>query len=62
MTLKKSLLRQIKNFTLIFRQHYLAAHGVLRVIFELKEEIITRAEPHIELLYRGTEKLIEHKN
>jgi NADH dehydrogenase (ubiquinone) Fe-S protein 2 len=58
---KKNLLREIKNFTLNFGPQHPAAHGVLRLILELDGEIITRADPHIGLLHRGTEKLIEHK-
>jgi NADH:ubiquinone oxidoreductase subunit D len=53
--------KKIKNFTLNFGPQHPAAHGVLRLILELNGEIIERAEPHIGLLHRGTEKLIEHK-
>ena len=63
MTLKKkSLLNNIKNFTINFGPQHPAAHGVLRLILELNGEIVERAEPHIGLLHRGTEKLIEFKN
>jgi NADH dehydrogenase (ubiquinone) Fe-S protein 2 len=63
MTLKKkSLKKRIKNFTINFGPQHPAAHGVLRLILELKGEIVLRAEPHIGLLHRGTEKLIEYKN
>lgn len=63
MSLKKNQLKKkIKNFTLNFGPQHPAAHGVLRLILELNGEIIERAEPHIGLLHRGTEKLIEHKN
>jgi len=63
MSLKKRfLLKKIKNFTLNFGPQHPAAHGVLRLILELKGEIVKRADPHIGLLHRGTEKLIEHKN
>ena len=63
MTLKKkSLLKKIKNFTINFGPQHPAAHGVLRLILELDGEVILRAEPHIGLLHRGTEKLIEYKN
>jgi len=63
MTLKKkSLLKKIKNFTINFGPQHPAAHGVLRLILELKGEVVQRAEPHIGLLHRGTEKLIEYKN
>ena len=63
MTLKKkSLIKKIKNFTINFGPQHPAAHGVLRLILELKGEVVQRAEPHIGLLHRGTEKLIEYKN
>ncbi len=53
--------RQIKNLTLNFGPQHPAAHGVLRLILEMDGEIVERADPHIGLLHRGTEKLIEHK-
>jgi NADH-quinone oxidoreductase subunit D len=53
---------QIKNFTLNFGPQHPAAHGVLRLVLELDGEIIDRADPHIGLLHRGTEKLIEYKS
>lgn len=53
---------QIKNFNLNFGPQHPAAHGVLRLILEMDGEIIERADPHIGLLHRGTEKLIEHKS
>jgi NADH:ubiquinone oxidoreductase subunit D len=59
--MKKKLLKNIKNFTLNFGPQHPAAHGVLRLILELNGEIIERADPHIGLLHRGTEKLIEYK-
>lgn len=59
--LKKKLTKEIKNFTLNFGPQHPAAHGVLRLILELSGEVVTKAEPHIGLLHRGTEKLIEHK-
>ena len=63
MTLKKkSLIKKIKNFTINFGPQHPAAHGVLRLVLELKGEIVERADPHIGLLHRGTEKLIEYKN
>ena len=63
MTLKKkNLIKKIKNFTINFGPQHPAAHGVLRLVLELKGEVVVRAEPHIGLLHRGTEKLIEHKN
>ena len=56
-----SLKKKVKNFTLNFGPQHPAAHGVLRLVLELNGEIVERAEPHIGLLHRGTEKLIEHK-
>lgn len=53
---------QIKNFTLNFGPQHPAAHGVLRLVLELDGESVARADPHIGLLHRGTEKLIEYKN
>ena len=55
---KKELLRELKNFTINFGPQHPAAHGVLRLILELDGEIVERADPHIGLLHRGTEKLI----
>ena len=55
-------LRKIKNFNMNFGPQHPAAHGVLRLILELNSEVVTRIDPHIGLLHRGTEKLIEHKN
>ena len=52
---------EIKNLTLNFGPQHPAAHGVLRLILEMDGEVIERADPHIGLLHRGTEKLIEHK-
>ena len=51
----------IKNLTMNFGPQHPAAHGVLRLVLEMDGEIIERADPHIGLLHRGTEKLIEHK-
>jgi len=53
--------KEVKNFTMNFGPQHPAAHGVLRLILELDGEVIKRADPHIGLLHRGTEKLIEHK-
>lgn len=53
---------EIKNFTLNFGPQHPSAHGVLRLVLELDGEIIEKADPHIGLLHRGTEKLIEYKN
>ncbi len=50
-----------KNMTINFGPQHPAAHGVLRLILEMDGEVITRSDPHIGLLHRGTEKLIEHK-
>ena len=58
---KKNLQLKVKNFTLNFGPQHPAAHGVLRLVLELDGEIVERAEPHIGLLHRGTEKLIEYK-
>ena len=52
---------QIKPLTLNFGPQHPAAHGVLRLVLEMDGEIVERADPHIGLLHRGTEKLIEHK-
>lgn len=54
-------MKEMKNFTMNFGPQHPAAHGVLRLVLELKGEVIKRADPHIGLLHRGTEKLIEHK-
>jgi NADH:ubiquinone oxidoreductase subunit D len=59
---KKNTLNKIKNFTLNFGPQHPAAHGVLRLVLELSGERIVKAQPHIGLLHRGTEKLIEYKN
>ncbi len=62
MVLKKDQLsRKIKNFTINFGPQHPAAHGVLRLVLELNGEVVERADPHIGLLHRGTEKLIEYK-
>ena len=62
MILKKNeLSRELKNFTINFGPQHPAAHGVLRLILELDGEVVERADPHIGLLHRGTEKLIENK-
>ena len=50
-----------KNITINFGPQHPAAHGVLRLVLEMDGEVIERADPHIGLLHRGTEKLIEHK-
>src|SRR5215218_4368222 len=51
----------LRNFTINFGPQHPAAHGVLRLVLELDGEVIERVDPHIGLLHRGTEKLIEHK-
>src|SRR5213075_1677189 len=51
----------LRNFTMNFGPQHPAAHGVLRLVLELDGEIIERVDPHIGLLHRGTEKLIEAK-
>ncbi len=53
--------KQVKNFTLNFGPQHPAAHGVLRLVLEMNGEVVERADPHIGLLHRGTEKLIEYK-
>jgi len=52
---------EIKNYTLNFGPQHPAAHGVLRLILEMDGEVIQRADPHVGLLHRGTEKLAESK-
>nr|YP_009705896.1 NADH dehydrogenasesubunit 7 [Prototheca bovis]AVM80945.1 NADH dehydrogenasesubunit 7 [Prototheca bovis] len=59
---KKIIPPKFKNFTLNFGPQHPAAHGVLRLVLEMNGEVIQRADPHIGLLHRGTEKLIEYKN
>lgn len=54
-------LSELRNFTMNFGPQHPAAHGVLRLVVELNGEIVVRCDPHIGLLHRGTEKLIEHK-
>ena len=53
--------KKIKNLNLNFGPQHPAAHGVLRLILELDGELVEKVDPHIGLLHRGTEKLIEHK-
>jgi NADH-quinone oxidoreductase subunit D len=52
---------EIRNYTMNFGPQHPAAHGVLRLVLELDGEVIQRADPHIGLLHRATEKLAEHK-
>ena len=53
--------QEIRNFSINFGPQHPAAHGVLRLVLELDGEVVERVDPHIGLLHRGTEKLIEHK-
>jgi NADH dehydrogenase (ubiquinone) Fe-S protein 2 len=53
--------RKVRHYTVNFGPQHPAAHGVLRLILELSGEEIIRADPHVGLLHRGTEKLIEYK-
>lgn len=53
--------QQIRNFNINFGPQHPAAHGVLRLVLELDGEIVERADPHIGLLHRGTEKLMESR-
>ena len=52
---------EIRQFNINFGPQHPAAHGVLRLVLELDGEVVERVDPHIGLLHRGTEKLIEHK-
>jgi NADH-quinone oxidoreductase subunit D len=52
---------EIRNYTMNFGPQHPAAHGVLRLVLELDGEVIQRADPHIGLLHRGTEKLAENR-
>src|SRR6186713_1324203 len=51
----------VRNFNINFGPQHPAAHGVLRLVLELDGEVVDRVDPHIGLLHRGTEKLIEAK-
>jgi len=59
---KSNLKKSLRNFTLNFGPQHPAAHGVLRLVLDLKGEVVVNADPHIGLLHRGSEKLIENKN
>lgn len=59
--LEKKVLKKLKTYNLNFGPQHPSAHGVLRLILELNGEIVNRSDPHIGLLHRGTEKLIENK-
>ena len=52
---------EIRNYTMNFGPQHPAAHGVLRLILEMDGEVVQRADPHVGLLHRGTEKLAESK-
>ena len=58
---RKKVFRGIRNLTVNFGPQHPAAHGVLRLVLELDGEVVQRADAHIGLLHRGTEKLIEYK-
>tara|TARA_Y100000389_G_scaffold158294_1_gene159696 strand:- start:20992 stop:22200 length:1209 start_codon:yes stop_codon:yes gene_type:complete len=58
----ESTTQNSKNITLNFGPQHPAAHGVLRLILEMDGEVVKRSDPHIGLLHRGTEKLMEHKS
>lgn len=53
--------KDVSNLTLNFGPQHPAAHGVLRLVMELSGESVKKCDPHIGLLHRGTEKLIEYK-
>ena len=57
----KPLKNNVKNLILNLGPQHPAAHGVLRLVIELDGEVVKRCDPHIGLLHRGTEKLIENK-
>ena len=61
LTSNQTVFTTVKSFNLNFGPQHPSAHGVLRLILELNGERITKADPHIGLLHRGTEKLIEYK-
>jgi NADH-quinone oxidoreductase subunit D len=61
MTVAAEAEARIKSFTVNFGPQHPAAHGVLRLVLEMDGEVVERADPHIGLLHRGTEKLIEYK-
>jgi NADH dehydrogenase (ubiquinone) Fe-S protein 2 len=59
--MKERFFTKIKNLTMNFGPQHPAAHGVLRLVVHLDGEIVIGTDPHIGLLHRGTEKLIEYK-
>lgn len=58
---KHEMMTELKNFTVNFGPQHPAAHGVLRLVLERNGEVVDRADPHIGLRHRGTEKLLEYK-
>ena len=58
---KSDIDKEMRKFTINFGPQHPAAHGVLRLVMDLDGELVERIDPHIGLLHRGTEKLIEHK-
>jgi len=60
--MKEVNFKKLEHFNMNFGPQHPAAHGVLRLILELDGEIVIKADPHIGLLHRGTEKLLEYKN
>ncbi len=61
MNYERDVYKEIKNFSMNFGPQHPAAHGVLRLVLDLDGEVVLKADPHIGLLHRGTEKLIEYK-
>jgi NADH dehydrogenase (ubiquinone) Fe-S protein 2 len=59
--MRERFFTKLKNLTINFGPQHPAAHGVLRLVVYLDGEIVTGVDPHIGLLHRGTEKLIEYK-
>jgi NADH dehydrogenase (ubiquinone) Fe-S protein 2 len=57
----KNKITELKNFNINFGPQHPSAHGVLRLVLELNGEVVKKATPHIGLLHRGTEKLIEYR-
>lgn len=58
---KRKQTTELKNFNINFGPQHPSAHGVLRLVLELNGEVVKKATPHIGLLHRGTEKLIEYR-
>jgi NADH dehydrogenase (ubiquinone) Fe-S protein 2 len=59
--IRTEVAKQLKTFNINFGPQHPSAHGVLRLVLELNGEVVIKADPHIGLLHRGTEKLIEYK-